>query len=191
MKEILERVSSYNLFNYLWPGALYATFVSWTTRFQLTQSDIVIALVVYYFLGLTISRIGSLLVEPVLRRSSFITFGDYATFVAVAKRDSKLDTLVEVSNTYRTLCSLFLCLMGTKIYEIIAVKIGVGDTIAAYIACGGLTVLFLFSYKKQAEYIRKRIAVANKSSHIEEGAQNAEEGQKLEMKQNSEVGQNA
>ena len=157
MKEILEKISSYNLFNYLLPGALFAAFAEWTTDYKIIQDDIVIGLFLYYFIGLVISRIGSLLIEPLMRFVKFVKFSEYADFVIVSKDDTKLDTLSEVNNTYRTLCSLFICLLLTKLVAFMAAKFSISTTVTGYSVFGLLLLLFAFAYRKQTDYITKRI----------------------------------
>ena len=67
MKEIINKLSSYNLFNYLLPGTVFVALTEAFTSFPFAQDDLLIALFLYYFIGLIISRIGSLFVEPFLR----------------------------------------------------------------------------------------------------------------------------
>ena len=124
MKELVEKLSSYNLLNYLLPGALFAVFAERITSYKVIQTDVVVALFLYYFVGMVISRIGSLCVEPFLKLTGFVKFSEYSDFVTVAARDPKLDTLSEANNTYRTLCSLFLALGIVKLYEGLSLKVG-------------------------------------------------------------------
>ena len=68
MKDLLEKISSYHFFNYLLPGILFAVVAQYTTVYDFLQKDIIIGAFVYYFIGLVISRVGSLLLEPILKR---------------------------------------------------------------------------------------------------------------------------
>lgn len=69
MKEILDKLTSYNLFNYLLPGVVFAVLASKVTRFTLIQQDLVAGAFLYYFIGLVISRFGSLILEPILKNN--------------------------------------------------------------------------------------------------------------------------
>ena len=111
IKDLLERLSSYNVFNYLLPGVLFAAIGDKLTTYTLLHDDMVVALFVYYFYGLVISRLGSLIVEPLLKRSRFIRFAPYKDFVATSRVDTKIEILSEANNMYRTLCALFVCLI--------------------------------------------------------------------------------
>ena len=102
MNEILNKISSYNLFNNLFPGVLFVVIADYFTSFSFTQSDIVSGLILYYFIGLLISRVGSLIVEPFLKWTKLLKFADYHKYVAASKTDPTIEILSEINNTYRT-----------------------------------------------------------------------------------------
>ena len=70
MKDLLEKLSSYNIFNYLLPGIVFVALADALTSFHFVQQDIVIGVFVYYFIGLIISRLGSIVIEPILSKRS-------------------------------------------------------------------------------------------------------------------------
>jgi hypothetical protein len=107
--------------------------------------------------GLVISRVGSLVVEPILKRTSFLNLAEHKDFAAASKKDSKIETLLEVNNMYRTLGTMFILLPLLKIYGWIEVQLPVLKTWDSYLLIMLLLILFLFSYRKQSEYIAKRI----------------------------------
>jgi len=117
MKDLLDKLSSYNIFNYLLPGILFAVFVDDMTSFHILQNDIVVGVFVYYFFGSVISRIGSLLIEPLLRKWGFVKFAPYEDFVRVSKADPNIEILSEANNMYRTICSLMLCVGVVALYD--------------------------------------------------------------------------
>lgn len=164
MKELLSKISSYNLFNYLFPGVIFVVMVNKVTRYSFIQADIVIGLFLYYFIGLVISRFGSLVLEPILLRISFLKFADYKDFVAVSKKDEKIELLSEVNNTYRTLCSLFVLLLLLKGYERIEDGFVFLKDYVGLIVLALLSAMFLFSYRKQTLYIMKRIKANGESN---------------------------
>jgi hypothetical protein len=90
MNELLNKLSSYNLFNYLLPGILFAVLASEATHYSFLQRDIVLALFLYYFIGLVVSRVGSLVIEPLLKKSGFLKFADYKDFVTESKTEHKI-----------------------------------------------------------------------------------------------------
>lgn len=157
MKEILDKLSSYNLFNYLLPGIIFVVLASKVTHYSFIQQDIIVGAFLYYFVGLVISRLGSLIIEPLLKYLSFLRFANYKDFVSASKKDEKLELLSEVNNTYRTLCSLFILLLLLKLYEKIEGRFSILKEWDGIILVVLLLVTFLFSYRKQTSYITKRI----------------------------------
>src|SRR6266478_1367926 len=157
LKEILDKLSSYNIFNYLLPGIVFVVLAGKLTHYSLVQSDIFLGAFLYYFIGLVISRIGSLVIEPSLKKLSFVKFADYRDFVVAAKIDPKLEILSESNNTYRTLSAMFLLLIALKIYEKGSSYFPRIETWNAELAVVLLFVMFLFAYRKQTRYITKRV----------------------------------
>jgi hypothetical protein len=157
MKDLLDKLSSYNIFNYLFPGVVFVVLASKLTSYNFIQQDILLGAFLYYFIGLVISRIGSIYIEPVLKFIKFLKFVDYKQFVKSSKADTTIDTLSEVNNMYRTICSLFLILIAVNGFEWLSTKWlflfeRKFETLTAF-----LFLLFLFSYRKQTNYITKRI----------------------------------
>lgn len=157
MKELLEKIASYNLFNYFLPGIVFVILVNWITHYSFPLDNLVIGGFMCYFIGLVISRVGSLLLEPFLKRISFLKFAGYSDFISASKKDSKIEVLSEANNMYRTLTSMLLILPLVKLYEILSDKIPLIKSLSPYILIVVLIFLFLFSYRKQSAYINKRI----------------------------------
>jgi len=157
MKDLLDRLSSYNFFNNLLPGALFAVIATRYTSATLTSKDLLLAFFIYYFIGLVVSRIGSLIVEPVLIKLGVVSYSDYSKFVSASKSDQKLNTLVEANNTYRTMIALFLCLAAFKSFDVLAIKVPAIGGFAPYALSAFLIFLFIWSFKKQSGYINKRV----------------------------------
>lgn len=158
MNELLTKLSSYNVFNYLLPGIVFAILASDIIHYPLIQKDIVTGAFFYYFVGLVVSRFGSLIIEPLLKWLRFVKFADYRDFIAASQKDAKLDVLSEVNNMYRTLASLISLLLLLKLYmriEKIFPRLSEWNWTALAVL---LLVVFLFSYRKQTSYITKRVA---------------------------------
>ena len=155
MKELLDKLSSYNIFNYLFPGVVFVIILSKVSNINLLQENIIIGAFFYYFIGLIVSRVGSLFIEPFLRWTKFLSFAKYSKFISASKQDSKIELFSEVNNMYRTLCSLFLLLALSKLYETYLQQLSFFQNYGAIVLIGLLFLLFLFSYKKQTNYITK------------------------------------
>lgn len=157
MKDLLKKLSSYNLFNYLFPGVVFVVILKAATSYSLLQENLIIGFFVYYFIGLVISRFGSLAIEPLLRKLSFLKFAEYKEFVSASKKDEKIELFSEVNNMYRTLCSMFILLILLKFYEWIESQIPILKNWSNCILVVLLLFMFLLSYRKQTQYITKRI----------------------------------
>ncbi len=157
MEDILKKISSYNLFNYLFPGTLFAVLADRFTHYSFIQNDLLSTAFLYYFIGLVISRVGSLIIEPFLKWVHFLRFAQYTDYVAASQKDPQVPEFSEVNNTYRTLCSMFLVLIALKIYEMISPRMIFLGQWQLYILLGVLFIIFIASYRKQTEYVRRRI----------------------------------
>lgn len=161
MKDIIDKLSSYNLFNYLFPGVVFVVLADAITDYSFIQRDVVLGFFLYYFVGLVISRVGSLVVEPLLKWTSFLKFADYKDYVTATKKDERVELLSEQNNTYRTLCACFGLLILLKLVEVLGRKFSIPQGWNLFILVVVLLVIFLFSYKKQTSYVKKRVE-ANK-----------------------------
>ncbi len=157
MKDLTDKIGSYNIFNYLIPGVVYTVLISKWVRINLIQDDLLIGAFLYYLIGLIISRIGSLFVKPALDFIGFVKDEPYEDFVDASEKDTKIDKLSEVNNTYRTLIALFLSLIITKGIISLYNFLDITSDLKWILSCLVLFVLFLFSYRKQSNFITKRI----------------------------------
>lgn len=157
MDELLDKISSYNIFNYLLPGSLFAVIADAVTDYRFIQEDIVVGLFLYYFIGLVVSRIGSLVVEPILKAVGLVNFVAYGKFVEASKTDPKIEVLSETNNMYRTFCALFLLLPLVVLFDRLAPLLPWLVDGSPYIVGVALVVMFLFAYRKQTAYIVNRV----------------------------------
>jgi C4-dicarboxylate transporter len=86
-----------------------------------------------------------------------VKFADYKDFISVSKSDNKLETLSEANNMYRTLVSMFSLIFLTFGFQKLACKWEFLRNNQAIIILTLLFFLFLISYRKQTNYITKRI----------------------------------
>jgi hypothetical protein len=157
MKELLAKLTSYNLLNYLLPGVVFAVLAQQLTSYSFLQHEVVVAVFLYYFIGLVISRFGSLVIEPVLKKVKFLKFAEYADYVKASKTDDKIELLSEVNNSFRTYLSLFVLLLLVKLLEWMSQQFNWLLQYRAFLIIVLLLVLFLFAYRKQSGYLVQRI----------------------------------
>ena len=163
MKDLLDKLTSYNIFNYLLPGILFVVILNEITNYNLILENNLLGAFLYYFIGMTISRLGSVIIEPILKKLKFLIFSDYKDFVNASKKDEKIELLSEVNNTYRTLTTMLLLLLIVKLHHYSSQYFQINNSISLTIVAILTTALYLFSYQKQTNYVRKRID-ANKKS---------------------------
>jgi hypothetical protein len=157
MKELFDRLSSYNVFNYLLSGIVFAVLAEKFLNYSLIQQNVLIGIFFYYFIGLIISKIGCLVIEPCLKKISFLRFVSHQDLVNAANKDDKFKMLREVNNTYRSLCALFLLLLFLKLYETICVSFASLSEWSLILLIIMLLLFFLVFYKKQTALIAERI----------------------------------
>jgi len=156
LKDLISKLSSYNLFTNLLPGILFVALLKELTDFSLIFDPLFLGLFLYYFIGIVINRIGSLVVEPILIKAKFLTFVDYPKFVKASKMDAKIEILSENNNICRSLVALCIILLLAIGYEWLMSKCAFIDTHSNIILIVLLFVIFLFSYRKQTKYVVKR-----------------------------------
>jgi hypothetical protein len=168
MKELLEKLSSYDIFNNLLPGIIFVVIAKYTTIYDFIQSDIILGLFLYYFMGLVISRVGSLFVEWFLKKIKFLHYCDHKDFAKAQKQDKKIDMLLEINNMYRTFIAMGFLLLLLKLYEYCSLRFQFCETITQIILIVSTLVLFLFSYRKQTKYVVKQVGYKLKDKEDEQ-----------------------
>ncbi|HRK69189.1 MAG TPA: hypothetical protein PKY73_16665, partial [Hyphomonas sp.] len=158
MNDLLKQISSYNLFNYLLPGATFCWLADQATAAQVAIESIFLAFFFYYFVGMIVSRVGSLVLEPMLKRLGFIKFDPYKDYIKASKLDSKIEMLSESNNTFRSLMSVGVCLIIYVVGYNIAQRMELSTSDRYVVLAIVIVALFAFSYRKQTDFIRKRIS---------------------------------
>lgn len=150
MSELLQKLSTYNIFNYLFPGVVFVILLNRYTEINLVVDDVILGMFLYYFFGLVLSRIGSILIEPALRCTKIVEFSDYARFIRASKLDDKIELLSEVNNMHRTIIAMLVVLLAISICN---------GSVTCLLTAGllGIVTLFVLSYRKQTSFITKRI----------------------------------
>ncbi len=157
MVDIFNKLSAYNLFNTLLPGTVFVVLLRKTTGCNLIQENILAGAFFYYFVGLVISRIGSLCVEPFFKWIKLLRFAPHKDFVKAEAADTKIEVLSEANNTYRTLVSMVALLLLSMALNSVETKWAWLSANKYLLGLVGLLVLFICSYRKQTNYIRSRV----------------------------------
>jgi hypothetical protein len=164
MGDFLSRISSYNLFNYLFPGVLFVHAGTYLGFLHLPDTNLVADFFLYYFAGMVVSRIGSVIVEPLFQKIHIVEYAAYEDYLKACGSDTKLENLLEANNTYRTLVSLFLTASACYLLDMILDRLAFEQRTTGILLLTAGFVLFVFSYRKQTSYIRRRVQVAKEKA---------------------------
>lgn len=157
MDDLLSKLTTYNIFNYLLPGTIFAFTCNYLNIFSFQTDSVVIELFLYYFIGMTVSRVGSVIVEPIFKRLSIVEYAPYEDYLKATPTDSKIELLLEANNTYRTIAALFLCILLAAGVLSIAASLSIPDRVIGLVTTMLMTILYVIAYRKQTAYIRRRI----------------------------------
>lgn len=157
----------HNLLANLIPGVVLAALLKFSLGFDLCafSDSSLISLMFLYFLGLLNSRIGSLVLAPLLKKTGFVTYLPHGQFVEAELKDSS-GTLTAISRRnveFRNYFSAFISVLLLKILFVVSfIEEFITSNWRWLILLLGAT-LFLFSYKKQISFINSRISKLNQS----------------------------
>ena len=157
MDAFFERISNYQFLNNLLPGTIFVIILNSFTSFIIENDNILILLFICYFFGFVISRIGSLVVEPILENMKFVRFKTHSEYISASLKDKKIDLLMEHNNLFRSFIAMLLLVGFVMIYDKL-------QTICPFLERNNMIIflvllifLFLFSFRKQTIYISNRI----------------------------------
>jgi len=171
MKNILEKLDSYQLLTNLLPGAFFGLTLRYLLGFDLPTNSMFEDLIIYYFMGLIINRVGSLIVVPLIKKIRFkkyrfIRNAPYPDYVKAMRKDSKIDTLSEANNCFRSLLTSVLLLPLVQLFIFLHEEWMWFTENWRWISIFLLITIFLFSYRKQTTFIRERVeTVISKDSN--------------------------
>ena len=106
---------------------------------------------------MAISRVSSVIVEPLLKATKFVTFSKYEHYLNAISKDPQIGTLLETNNTYRSIVALFACILLTGAWTAAVAKFPEFEAISGYAFVAIALLLFLLAYRKQNNYIKSRI----------------------------------
>ena len=167
MKTITERLSQYNFLTNLLPGTILCTMLRYLVGFDVGFStEWYRLIVIFYFVGMVNNRVGSLLVEPILRRFGIIKPMPYETYVLAEQHDEKIRTLMTENNVYRSCLSVCLIVLISFGYKWLMDRFCFLEENTSLILLVFMIVLFVFSFRKQTRYISNRVKQADKKTSV-------------------------
>ncbi len=160
MDKIFEKIEQYDIFNSLIPGVMYTFWVKRLYGKDLGADGVVEYLVVCYLLGIIISRFGSVCVEYILKDMlKFVNYADNSDYIEAEAKDpiKKITKLNMINNMYRSLLAMAVLVGATGLWILITSHCMLLKSCEKVLIVLFLVLLFAFSYRKQTEYVRKRV----------------------------------
>lgn len=162
MDKIIDKISSYHIFNYIIPGYIFILICDRYFDIKICDSNAVNNVIIAYIVGLIIGRISSILIEKRLYYVFKIKNESYESFVKAEVKNDKLNVILQDRNMYRNLFTTFLLLLVIKVLKVFNLLSIINQDIRIIIILVGLVILFAISFKKQSIYAISRIKAVNK-----------------------------
>ncbi len=161
MEKFIDKLSSYNILNNVIPGVVFCYLCNRLWQVNVANYSLVDNLFIFYFIGMLISRIGSLVVEPICIKLKIIKYSSYTDYLNASKNDDTILALLESNNTYRTIVALCIALMLVKLFLLLE-KVLWFSYISNWVIIFCVFIIFILSYRKQTKYINNRIEIISK-----------------------------
>lgn len=157
LSKLLDKISSYDFLNYLLPGSIFCVLLKHLVGYDIIAFSMIENFLICYFVGLVISRFGSLVIKEVMKKVGFFVEVKYKDFLAAEKVDPKLTVLNAVNNMFCSFASAMSLLLLAYLVKYIAIIATIVTNHFGLIVVVLLLVLFLFSIRKQTAFIKKRV----------------------------------
>lgn len=114
LKSLSDKLSAYQLFNFIYPGAVYLGILHFYGMSLGILNEIWWFLLTSYFLGMTISRFGSIVIESICLKFKWIEKYDIKKYAKCLNDDSftgillELTTFTELFVLWELCCCLLL-----------------------------------------------------------------------------------
>lgn len=161
MESLLKKLDEYDIMVNLLPGSFFGLLIEFLLHIEIPEKNIFEKAIIYYFVGLIINRIGSIMVRPILKRIKFIEETPYSEYIKAEKCDEKVRILSNVNNYFRTLFTS--CLLLPVIWILHKLILHWSWFSLNWKGCliVFLIILFSMAYRKQTDYVRLRVEDVN------------------------------
>lgn len=154
LKMIAEKLSTYRFFNFIIPGAVLIGFVKFHHIMEIPSVSIWWFLLLCYFCGIVLSRIGSVVIEEPMKCMGLISSYSVNTYITKQKDNALICTMLELANSYRTISAMVLVILCMTIIAFPCE----GRTIWYVVVEILLLVLFIISFYKQHKYFIRSLS---------------------------------
>ncbi len=158
IKLIIEKISQYNFLTNILPGTVLCILLKYVVGYNLfVFDDWYLMGIIFYFVGIVNNRFGSIVIEYILKIMHIITFAPYIDFVKAEQKDTKITILSTENNVFKSYISVCVLTLLSSLFTLIANNCSFIDNNKSVIIITLLLVLFVLSYRKQTNYVKKRI----------------------------------
>lgn len=158
MNELFGKLSIYEILNNFLPGILICGYALLLFNIPMEPTNVISIIFIcclFYFTGLLISRLGSLILQPLARKTNFIVWNK--AFFEAEKHDEKITILLRDMNLYRTLSISAFAAFILTIISCCRSCISLNLCLILSITMIFISIIFLLSYRKQSKAINSRI----------------------------------
>ena len=157
MEKIIEKIDRYNLFTNIIPGYIMLIFNIY--YFKLHEINIFEQLIIAYFVGQTLSRLGSLLTSKILLKLTKEKGESYDKYIIACEKDQKISTLLQERNICRTFCTLFvICIIEISLSKVIPI-FKISSDILVILVLIILVIIYGCAFCKYNKYISNRVRI--------------------------------
>lgn len=162
MEKIIDKLSSYHIFNYVIPGGLFLILCNNYLDIKIEQDKFIYFFFMSYFIGIIISRVSSLVTEKLLYFVFKIKKESHKNYIKAAKKDEKIEILMQDMNMYRSICTMLIILLIMKVVNIFGLYQLIDKELLIVLLFILLIIILIYAYIKQTKYIISRVQTANK-----------------------------
>lgn len=149
VNSLFNKLSSYQLLAILLPGASLLGYMKFFLCIDIkVDENVWWFLLSSYVTGVILSRIGSVVIEGIMKKFSYIKKYDVQKYINKRKEDDLVETLLSFANLYRSFSAVFLTLPIISLLK----GYGVAEHCTMYILYLLLLLLFVISFYKQYGY---------------------------------------
>ena len=149
VNSLFNRLSSYQILAILLPGASLLGYMKFYLSIEIkVDENVWWFLLSSYVTGVILSRIGSVVIEGIMKKFSYIKKYDVQRYLIKRKDDDLVETLLSFANLYRSYCAVFLTLPVVSLLK----GFRPDEHCAMYLFYLLLLILFVISFCKQYGY---------------------------------------
>lgn len=156
----LAKLTKYEWLNVLIPGGVAVVLCRVLSLPAFTAENWFERIVVYFIWGEIVSRIGAVIIEPMMKSCGMVRFAKYADYIAYSsKNKDEANHLLGNANLCRTMIALGLVLFFIRIYYMLPVcgHVRCLTFVLKDIALLGWSMLFMAAYCRQVKFIVGRV----------------------------------